>query len=212
MSSGAQRHPDADAAIVWGIPLAVAIWIGIFAWRPANFWLLMGSGVGGLGLVALWVRGPFPRAEGIRPGDLGVGAASAALLYAVFSLGRDIMGRLVPMAPAQIGSVYALRAQAPWWVIALLLVCVIGPGEELFWRGLVQWGLVRRFGPGPGWAIATAIYGGVHLAAANPMLVVAALVAGGFWGLLYLRLGRIAPLVVSHVVWDLTVFLILPFA
>ncbi|HYM90444.1 MAG TPA: CPBP family intramembrane glutamic endopeptidase, partial [bacterium] len=89
---------------------------------------------------------------------------------------------------------------------------VIGPGEELFWRGLVQWGLGRRLGPGWGWAMATTLYGGAHLAAANPMLVVAALVAGGFWGLLYLRTGRIAPLVVSHILWDLTVFLILPFA
>ena len=34
---------------------------------------------------------------------------------------------------------------------------------------------------------------------------------GGFWGLLYLRIGRIAPLIVSHVLWDLAVFLLLPF-
>ena len=43
------------------------------------------------------------------------------------------------------------------------------------------------------------------------MLILAALVAGGFWGLLYLRIGRIAPLIVSHVLWDLAVFLLLPF-
>src|SRR5205807_6630368 len=108
-------------------------------------------------------------------------------------------------------AVSALRAQGPWPVIARLLILVIGPGEELFWRGLVQWGLVRRFGPRLGWGAATAIYGGMHAAAANPMLILAALVAGGFWGLLYLRIGRIAPLIVSHVLWDLAVFLLLPF-
>jgi membrane protease YdiL (CAAX protease family) len=46
---------------------------------------------------------------------------------------------------------------------------------------------------------------------AQPLLVLAALVAGGFWGFLYLRTGRIAPVAVSHAAWDLLVFLVLPF-
>jgi len=211
----AHAHPKtgkvAGGTLVWAILCATAVWVVIFAWRPANFWLLMGAGVGALGLLALRIRGPFPQKEGVYPGDLAIGVAAAVVLYAVFALGRIVIGRLVPAASAQIGSVYVLRAQAPWWVIAVLLVCVIGPGEELFWRGLVQWGLVRRLGGGLGWAVAASIYGGVHIVAANPMLVVAALAAGGFWGLLYLRIGRIAPLVVSHIVWDLTVFLVFPF-
>ncbi len=197
--------------MIWAIVLAIAVWAVIFAWRPANFWLLMGAGAGGLGLLALRIRGPFPREEGVYPRDLALGLAAAGVLYAVFALGRIVVGRLVPVASAQIGSVYVLRSQAPWWLIAVLLICVIAPGEELFWRGLVQWGLVRRLGPALGWAVATGIYGGVHIAAANPMLIVAALAAGGFWGLLYLRIGRLAPLVVSHIVWDLAVFLVLPF-
>jgi len=201
----------ASGALLWAIPVAAAVWIVIFAWRPANFWLLMAAGTGGLGGLALCLRGAFPIEEGVRARDLGTGAAAAVALYGVFTLGRALAGRVLPSAPGQISDVYALRAQAPWPVIALLLILVIGPGEELFWRGLVQWGLVRRLGPGLGWGLATAIYGGVHVAAANPILMLAALVAGGFWGLLYLRIGRIAPLIVSHVLWDLTVFLVLPF-
>jgi CAAX protease family protein len=201
----------AAGTVIWAILLATAVWVVIFAWRPANFWLLMGAGVGALGLLALRIRGPFPLEEGMYPRDLAIGVAAAAVLYAVFALGRLAVARLVPVASAQIGSVYVLGSQAPWWLIAVLLVSVIAPGEELFWRGLVQWGLVRRLGPGLGWALATAVYGGVHIVAANPMLIVAALAAGGFWGLLYLRIGRLAPLVVSHIVWDLTVFLVLPF-
>jgi membrane protease YdiL (CAAX protease family) len=211
IGSETARPARVSGALAWAVPLAVIVWIVIFAWRPANFWLLMGAGVGGLGLAALWVRGPFPLEEGVAWADLGIGAAAAAVLYAVFAFGRVIAARLVPLASAQISDVYVLRAQAPWWVIALLLILVIGPGEELFWRGLVQRGLVSRLGPGPGWAVATAIYGGVHIAARNPMLVLAALAAGGFWGLLYLRIGRITPLLVSHIIWDLMVFLVLPF-
>lgn len=207
---GTGMREVSGGTIAWALLASAAVWAVSFAWRPANFWLLMGAGVGGLGLAALWIRGPFPWAEGLRPGDVGAGLASAALLYGVFALGRVLVGRLVAGGSAEISAIYSLRSQAPWWVIALLVVCVIGPGEEFFWRGLVQWALVRRLGSAAGWGLATAIYGGVHLAARNPMLAVAALAAGGFWGLLYLRTGRIAPPVVSHIAWDLAVFLILP--
>ena len=198
------------SALAWAIPLALGVWIVSFAWHPANFWLLMTGGVGGLAVCALRVRGSFPRREGARWIDLLTGAVAAAALYAAFALGWAVIGPLIPAAPDQIGKVYALRAQAPAWAIALLVTVVIAPGEELFWRGLVQWGLVRRWGPGPGWAAATALYGGAHIAAANPLLVAAALAAGGFWGQLYLRMGRITPVVISHVLWDLAVFVLAP--
>jgi len=204
------RAAEAWSALAWAIPLAVAVWIVAFAWRPANFWLLMTAGVGGLALCALGARGPFPWEEGAQRIDILTGAAAAAALYAAFALGRAIIGPLFPAAPSQISKLYALRAQAPAWAIALLVAAVIAPGEELFWRGLVQWGLVQRWGPGRGWAAATALYAAAHLAAANALLVAAALVAGGFWGFLYLRMGRIIPVVICHVLWDLAVFVLAP--
>jgi uncharacterized protein len=208
--AGRARAAEAWSALAWAVPLALAVWIVAFAWRPANFWLIMTAGVGGLASCALWVRGPFPREEGARWIDILTGAAAAAALYTAFALGRAIIGPLIPAAPSQIGKVYALGAQAPAWAVAFLLVAVIAPGEELFWRGLVEWGFAQRWGPGPGWAAATALYGAAHVAAANVLLVVAALVAGGFWGLLYLRIGRITPIVICHVLWDLAVFVFAP--
>ena len=198
-------------ALIGAILAGVVAWIIIFAWRPANFWLLMGADLAALGAVALRVRGAAFREEGVRVGDLATGVAATMVLYAVFFAGQTVLGRLVPGAAAQVHSVYALRAEAPWWIVLPLLGCVIAPGEELFWRGLVQWGLARRLGPSLAWVVATAIYGGVHVAASNPMLVMAALTAGGVWGQLYLRTGRIAPAVVSHIVFDVMVLFILPF-
>lgn len=187
------------------------MWAVIFAWQPANFWALMTVGVGGLGALAVRIRGRFPLREGARWSDLLIGAAAGIFLYAVFAVGRALADRVLPFAASQVSAVYALRMQAPAWVIAPVLALVIGPGEELFWRGLVQWGLVQRLGVGRGWGAAAILYGLVHLVAANAMLVIAATVAGAFWGALYIRIGRIAPVVVSHILWDLTVFLIFPF-
>lgn len=192
------------------IPAACAVWAVIFAWQPLNFWVLMTAGVGGLGAAAVWIRGPFPLSEGARGSDILLGAAASACLYGIFAAGRVAVGYVLPSAHSQIDSVYAVRSLAPPWVIVLLLVCVIAPGEEIFWRGLVQWGLVRRLGPMRGWVAAALTYGFVHAASANVMLVIAATAAGAFWGWLYLRLGRIAPVVVSHIFWDLVVFVIAP--
>lgn len=88
-----------------------------------------------LGGVAVWVRAASLREEGFRVGDLGAGVAAALVLYLVFFVGRPVLGQGVPGAAAQIASVYAVRAQAPWGVIVPLQVCVIAPGEELFWPG-----------------------------------------------------------------------------
>ncbi len=208
-----QGRPAAGMAraALMAIPVGVAAWAVIFAWQPINFWVLMTVGVGGLGALAVRIRGPFPFAEGARWSDLLLGAAASVLLYAVFAAGRAGADRLLPFAASQVSAVYTLRTQAPAWFIVVVLALVIGPGEELFWRGLVQWGLVQRLGSGRGWGAAAILYGLVHIAALNAMLVLAAAVAGAFWGWLYLRIGRIAPVVVSHILWDLTVFLIFPF-
>jgi membrane protease YdiL (CAAX protease family) len=42
------------------------------------------------------------------------------------------------------------------------------------------------------------------------MLVGAAAVAGAFWGLLYLRYGRLDTLIVCHSVWSAFIFAVFP--
>ena len=69
----------------------------------------------------------------------------------------------MPKGDAEIREIYSLRALRPRPEIALRLATIIGPAEELFWRGLIQGGLARRFGRWPGAALATGAYGGVHL-------------------------------------------------
>lgn len=68
-----------------------------------------------------------------------------------------------------------------------------------------------EWGPVSGFIAATAVYSLVHVGSCNFMLVMAALVAGGFWGLAYrFRPDRLGALVVSHAVWDAAVFVWFP--
>jgi membrane protease YdiL (CAAX protease family) len=44
------------------------------------------------------------------------------------------------------------------------------------------------------------------------MLILAALIAGLFWGFMYYRYRSLLANVVSHTVWDVAVFLVFPFS
>ncbi len=205
-----QTVPGRLQPALWSLPLAVLLWATIFYWRPANFWLLLAGSVAILSALTFAVRGPFLFREPPRLSDVLVGLGSAVALWVVFWLGNQLVTLLLPFAPRQVSSVYELRAEAPFVVIALLLALVIGPGEEIYWRGLVQWGCAGRFGPRAGWLLGTAAYAGAHVVSLNLMVVVAALVAGAAWGWLYMRIGRLWPSLISHVLWDLAIFLLFP--
>ncbi len=109
-----------------------------------------------------------------------------------------------------VGGIYALGKGTSKVSIFLLLLFVTGPGEEIFWRGFLQEHLMEKWGRGLGFAAATALYAGVHLFSRNLMLVSAAFVAGGFWGLLYLWKRDLSIQIVSHSLWSAVIFAILP--
>ena len=82
---------------------------------------------------------------------------------------------------------YVTKAELNPAVIGLLLFFIMGPAEEIYWRGFVQETLTGRFGRTTGLLVTSAIYALVHIFAFNFMLLIAAAVCGLFWGLLYLR-------------------------
>ncbi len=190
------------AAALFGIGWA-------FRSRWVNFWARMTLVTGGLGLYALAVR---PKLRQIRPTgrDVLVGALSAAGLYVVFQIGDRVTRQVLPRGASEIESIYALRRSAPRWLIALLLSSVIAPGEELFWRGLLQASLGERLGTRRGTLVTSACYAAVHVASGNLTLTGAAATAGVFWGVQYALLRRLASNIVSHILWDVWIFLIAP--
>jgi len=141
---------------------------------------------------------------------IGIGILSALGLYVVFYLGNMASRLIFPFAAHNIENVYAFKVGAAPMRIALLMAFIIGPGEELFWRGFLQRRFQMERGPFQGFLVATLLYTGVHIASGNVMLVLAAGVCGLFWGFLYLRTGSLLLNVVSHTVWDMAIFLFFP--
>ena len=139
-----------------------------------------------------------------------IGLSSAGFLYGVFQIGDRMARRIMPKGGAEISAIYGLETLRPRGELAARLAFIIGPAEELFWRGLVQARLMRRFGTLPGLGLGTAAYGSAHLVTGNLTLIGAATVAGAFWGALAALGVPPGALIVSHSAWDVFIFLIAP--
>jgi len=197
------------AALAVGLIAAQAAFAATFRGPRREFWGRMTVTGEVLGALALATS---PRARGTRigPKEVVLGLASAATLYATFKVGDAFARRFVPRGDQEIRDIYALRTLRPQGEIATRLATVIGPAEELFWRGLVQEALMARLGRWPGAAAAAMAYGGVHIVTGNFTLFGAAGIAGAHWCALYAAGVPLGALVVSHVTWDIWIFLLQP--
>ncbi len=198
--------------------LAAMLFIALFRFRklgPFDFWGGLAASIAVVVALGFVLDRGYGRRlkEDLRSGFLcktGIGIASAAALYAVFAVGRAAALRIFPFAASGIGSVYALKSGVPLSRLVLLIGLVIGPGEELFWRGFFQEHAAAATGRTSGFILTTLLYTSVHLASGNIMIVLAAAVCGAFWGWLYLRFRSPLLNIISHTLWDLLIFVVRP--
>jgi len=199
--------------------LAVVLFTPLFAVRtvgPLDFWWWMSADVAVLVAFSFILDREYRAvvfsdlASG-KAKKIGLGILSALLLYAVFSCGNWAAPRILSFARADISEVYSFKGGASVLKIVLLLVFIIGPGEELFWRGFLQRRLQDRLGRSAGYLLATGLYTLVHLGTGNLSLLGAAAICGAAWGFLYSRCRSVLLVAVSHVLWDLMVFVLFPF-
>jgi uncharacterized protein len=193
--------------VLGGVLLASAGWAVTFGLTWGNFWVKIGVTVVLVTAYSLlWQR---PKIL-FRWSSAAIGVLSAAALYGIFWIGNSLAPLVVRGAHGQVGGIYGLgEGSSRIWILPLLLF-VTGPGEEIFWRGFIQGRLMERWGVFSGTAAATLVYGAVHVFSGNLMLILAALVAGAFWGLQYAWRRDMLALIVSHSLWSATIFAILP--
>jgi membrane protease YdiL (CAAX protease family) len=198
-----------DPVLKSGLAAAYVGFALTFRGPRRRFWQRMtwtGLGLGSLALAAE----PELRRTRPRGKDVALGLASAAALYGIFRVGDRLARRLMPAGGSEIEAIYDLRSLRSRTELTARLALIIGPTEELFWRGLVQKRMSDALGPLRGALLASAAYGGAHAVTGNLTLLGAATVAGTFWGLLSAAGASPAALIVSHAAWDITIFLIAP--
>ena len=175
------------------------------------FWPQMLVAAGILTLAAIRIEGKsIFRSNRKLILDVAYSVISAIILYAIFFVGKHISEWILPFASGQIARVYETRSQGNLWVVGIALLLWIGPAEEIFWRGFIQRRLARRYGAFFAFAQTLVIYTLIHIWSFNLMLLSAAFVCGFVWGAMFWKFGSIRPGLISHAVWDVLVFVVLP--
>jgi CAAX protease family protein len=215
-------------AYLVGIVLAIGVATGV-GFQEAHagklsFLLIVGLptvALAAIGIVRARYDGVLRPWMRVKSGDFTRGfAAAAGLFLAAFAFTKLVAPATSPRLLwyarlyEQIGPPGELREHVVFVVAAIILISI---AEEFLWRGLVTSLLEETIGSRRAWVWAAVLYAVAHLPTAwalkdpiagpNPLLPLAALVAGLLWGAMARRFERLLPGVFSHILFDWTVIM-----
>ncbi len=202
--------PRSNTGVIVSIMIAAGLWLYMFGVAFTPFWpsMIVSTSILLLLSISLARRSIL---LGVWFREIGIGIVASVVLYCLFFVGNYVVRHLFVRGGDAIGSIYTLREHYSHLFLTLTLLFPIGPGEELFWRGMIQAELTRRLTTWPALILGALIYAAVHIPSWNPILLLAAFTGGIFWGMLFIwRCSIVAPMV-SHVLWDILVFVYFPF-
>jgi membrane protease YdiL (CAAX protease family) len=171
---------------------------------------------GGLGIAAFaagWLLGHWP-AVGMDAASGGVQQQLEAIGWGLVATGPLVLGLVaidrLPWKPLE--HLRALTEEVVMLmfrgasVLQLAVVSIAaGFGEELLFRGLVQAGLSSLiggvYGPWVALAVASVLFGVCHWL--NTTYAILAMLAGAYFGLLFLLTGNLWTPIVAHAAYDL---------
>lgn len=211
-----KRHEKTNnvLALIFTVLLAFALWFFLFSpWTKGmvNFWIAISLASLVLSIIALSRRKQIISELKINWQAIVAGIFIAAALWGVFWVGDKISSMMFSFEKSQVASIYSMRDGHSKWLIATLLLLIMGPAEEIFWRGYLQKTLQTIINPNAGFVTSVILYSLAHLWSFNFMLIMAALVAGLVWGAIYRFFPKSLPaLIISHSLWDVMVFVVFP--
>lgn len=200
--------------LIIAILVTALLWTIMFCPLTAhwvNFWYMMTASAATLAIYATYVRPAWRKQVKCTTSELLLGIAIASALWGIFWVGDRLAAWMFDFARPQVDLIYGMKTGESPWLLGGLMLLLIGPAEEIFWRGYVQHTLSDYYNPDKGLIITTLLYILVHVASCNFMLIMAALVAGAVWGLCYRFFpNRFGAIILSHALWDVAVFVVFP--
>lgn len=203
-----------------GCSTLIGVALLIAGMETTNPWFLVGStaglwfGLGGACVVAVHRKGTGRLSDLglVRPRwldlalGLGFGVAGLIVVGIVAAIIRALAPELLPRGRSDLTE--PIRHGGTLGVIVIVLIAVVGAPffEELFFRGLVQGGLITRWGTAAGVVVQAMLFGLVHLSpdAGWGNVGIFLMIATVGLGLGFIRRGfhRLPPGMFSHAVYN----------
>jgi membrane protease YdiL (CAAX protease family) len=192
--------PGAAWVLMAAIPLAVAGAWGLVRLRVLSVWHAMGPVLGVLAVVALltervrWTSGSAGTAA-------LAGAAAGVGLYLATAAFMAVAGGWPPLA-RQADDIYGERREVSLGSALTVAALVVGPGEEIVWRGLA----LNLVEDATGSLLVAAgvtlvVYIGANAVSGSLPIVLGAVVGGATWTVLAVVTGGVLAGMVSHALW-----------
>ena len=196
------------------ICIAAVLWFVMFSpWTAphVNFWVMMTFSGLTLTTYSTWASPGWWKDIRLDLSNILLGVALAAVLWGVFWVGDKLSSLMFDFARPQVDMIYGMKEGENPWVLTALMLLIIGPAEEIFWRGYLQKSFSKKWNPNMGFVVTTLMYSLVHVSKFNFMLIMAAAVAGFVWGLAYrFYPEKFGAILLSHALWDCAVFIWFP--
>ncbi|MDO4820406.1 MAG: CPBP family intramembrane metalloprotease, partial [Prevotella sp.] len=161
-----------NAKLALCIAVAAVLWFIMFSpWTAPhiNFWYMMTASAAILITLSVCF-GDWKGRNGKRfslPFTLICAVAIAVALWMAFWIGDKLSQLMFDFARPQVDLIYSIKGSTSKIYIALALLFIIGPAEELFWRGYIQEFMQQRLGKNLGFVVATLVYTLIHIWSCN---------------------------------------------
>ncbi|MGW6317604.1 nitroreductase/quinone reductase family protein [Streptomyces sp. NPDC055099] len=183
-----------------GVPLAAAGLAAAFRGPEHAHWRTLTLAHGSLGLAAL-LSDRSLRGCALSRRDVAAALPVGLGLFAVGAVTDVRARRVLPRLDADAKALDRVAATAGPARMCACLVLAIAPGEELFWRGLLQDRLTRRHGAVRAAVLTSVLYGAAHVATGNSAVTTAALCTGGSLSWLRANGASVERLALAHAAW-----------
>lgn len=141
--------------------------------------------------------------------NLFYGTLSGIILYLLFWIGNYLIELFNLPFSKEITKLYKSFSPSQIWHYVVLLLIIV-PGEELFWRSFVQKRLSNHMGTILSITVAALLYTTIQMYSGSFIHLFSALFAGVFWGALYAWKKSIPLIIISHLIFDLALFILFP--